>query len=89
MLIRQMIQRLCEINSYLAGSKHDTPSFEEVLPLFLFYRDFSDTNVLVREASCLAKVSILMLINDMWHNENCLNSIIPIEKSSSILCIQA
>lgn len=34
-------------------------------------------------------MSILMLINDMWHNENCLNSIIPIEKSSLKLCIQA
>lgn len=57
MLIRQITQRLCEINSYLAGSKHGTSSFEEVLPLSLFYRDFSDTNVLVREASCLAKES--------------------------------
>lgn len=30
-------------------------SFGEALPLSLFYRDFSDTNLLVKEAVCLVK----------------------------------
>ena len=33
----------------------DKVSFEQVLPPSLFYQDFNDTNLLVKEAACLVK----------------------------------
>lgn len=55
MIIQQIIQRLSEINTFLTTCKQEEFSFEKALPLSLFYRDFSDTNSLVGEATELAK----------------------------------
>ena len=48
-------QRLHEVNTLLATCRQGVFSFGEALPLSLFYRDFSDTNLLVKEAVCLVK----------------------------------
>ena len=55
MTIQQIIQRLHEVNTLLATCGQDGFSFEQALPLSLFYQDFNDTNTLVREAACLVK----------------------------------
>lgn len=55
MMIRQITQRLHEVNTLLATCGQDGFSFEQALPLSLFYQDFNDTNTLVREAACLVK----------------------------------
>lgn len=55
MMIRQIPQRLSEINTLLTDCKQEDFSFEKALSLSLFYRDFSDTNTLVKEAADLAK----------------------------------
>lgn len=44
-----------EANTLLATCKQDDFSFGRSLVLALFYRDFSDTNILVNEAADLAK----------------------------------
>lgn len=55
MMIQQITQRLSEINTLLTTCVQEDLSFGQVLPLSLFYRDFSDTNSLVGEATGLAK----------------------------------
>ncbi|CCY06341.1 putative uncharacterized protein [Eggerthella sp. CAG:1427] len=55
MMIQQITQRLSEINTLFTACKQEDFSFEKALPLSLFYRDFSDTNTLVGEATELAK----------------------------------
>ena len=54
-MIQQIAQRLREVNTLLAAYKQGEPSFEQALLLSLFYQDFNDTNILVREASCLVR----------------------------------
>lgn len=54
-MIQQITQRLSEINTLLTTCKPEDFSFGRALPLSLFYRDFSDTNSLVCEATGLAK----------------------------------
>ena len=55
MMIRQITQRLHEVNLLLATYGQGGLSFEQALPLSLFYQDFNDTNLLVKEAACLIK----------------------------------
>ncbi|WP_106832076.1 hypothetical protein [Parabacteroides pacaensis] len=55
MMIQQITQRLSGINTFLTTCKQEDFSFGQALPLSLFYRDFSDTNSLVGEATELAK----------------------------------
>ena len=54
-MIRQITQRLHEVNTLLATYGQGVLSFEQVLPPSLFYQDFNDTNLLVKEAACLIK----------------------------------
>lgn len=54
-MIQQITQRLSEINTLLTTWKPEDFSFGRALALSLFYRDFSDTNSLVCEATGLAK----------------------------------
>jgi len=54
-MLSNITRRLSEINTLLTTCKQGTFSFGQALPLSLFYRDFSDTNTLVREAADLAK----------------------------------
>ena len=54
-MIRQITQRLHEVNALLTTYGQGVLSFEQVLPPSLFYQDFNDTNTLVREAACLVK----------------------------------
>ncbi len=53
MMIQQITQRLHEVNTFLATRGQDEPSFEQALLFSLFYRDFNDTNSLVKEAGLL------------------------------------
>lgn len=53
MMIQQIAQRLREVNTLLATYKQGEPSFEQALPPALFYRDFNETNDLVKEAGLL------------------------------------
>lgn len=52
-MIQQIAQRLREVNTLLATYKQGEPSFEQALPPALFYRDFNETNDLVKEAGLL------------------------------------
>ena len=54
-MIRQITQRLHEVNTLLATYGQGVLSFEQALPPSLFYQDFNDTNLLVKEAACLVK----------------------------------
>lgn len=54
-MLSNITRRLSEINTLLTACKQEDFSFGQVLPLSLFYRDFSDTNSLVGEATELAK----------------------------------
>lgn len=57
-MIQQIAQRLREVNTLLtAYTTHEQGglSFEQALLLSLFYQDFNDTNILVREAACLVR----------------------------------
>lgn len=54
-MIRQITQWLHEVNTLLATCGQGGLSFEQALPLSLFYQDFNDTNLLVKEAACLVK----------------------------------
>ena len=54
-MIQQIIQRLSEVNTLLTTYRQDDFSFGRALTFSLFYRDFSDTNSLVSEATGLAK----------------------------------
>lgn len=53
MMIQQISQRLHEVNTLLATRGQGEPSFEQALLFSLFYRDFNDTNSLVKEAGLL------------------------------------
>ena len=56
MMIQQIAQRLYEVNTFLATYTTHNPgevSFEQALPPALFYRDFNETNSLVKEAGLL------------------------------------
>ena len=56
MMIQQIAQRLHEVNTFLATYTTHNPgevSFEQALPPSLFYRDFNETNSLVKEAGLL------------------------------------
>lgn len=53
MMIQQISQRLREVNTLLATYKQGEPSFEQALPPALFYRDFNETNSLVKETGLL------------------------------------
>lgn len=46
---------ICLLHTLLATCRQGVFSFEEALPLPLFYQDFNDTNLLVNEAVCLVK----------------------------------
>ena len=54
-MLSNITLRLSEINTLLTTCKPEDFSFGQVLSLSLFYRDFSDTNSLVSEATGLAK----------------------------------
>lgn len=52
-MIQQIAQRLREVNTLLATYKQGEPSFEQALLPSQFYRDFNETNDLVKEAGLL------------------------------------
>lgn len=52
-MIQQIPQRLQDVNILLATCRQEGITFEQALPPSLFYRDFHDTNSLVREAGQL------------------------------------
>lgn len=52
-MLPNISQRLHEVNTLLATYKQGEPSFEYALSPALFYRDFNETNGLVREAGLL------------------------------------
>lgn len=52
-MIQQITRRLQEVNMLLATCRQDRITFEQALPPSLFYRDFHDTNSLVKEAGLL------------------------------------
>lgn len=54
-MLSNISQRLHEVNTLLATDGQGVLSFEQVLPPSLFYQDFNDTNILVREAACLVR----------------------------------
>lgn len=54
-MLSNISQRLHEVNMLLATYGQGVLSFEQVLPPSLFYQDFNDTNLLVKEAACLVK----------------------------------
>lgn len=53
MMIQQITQRLHEVNTLLATRRQGETSFAQALLFSLFYRDFNDTNTLVKEAGLL------------------------------------
>ena len=55
MMIQQITQRLSEVNRHVANCNQDDFSFGRALSLSQFYRDFNDTNSLVKEAENLAR----------------------------------
>ena len=55
MMIQQITQRLSEVNTLVATCNQDGFSFGRALSLSQFYRDFNDTNSLVKEAENLAR----------------------------------
>ena len=55
MMIQQITQRLSEVNTLVATCNQDGFSFGRALSLSLFYRDFNDTNSLVKETENLAR----------------------------------
>lgn len=57
MILQTLPQRLREVNTLFATCHPGNFSFGQSLVLSLFYRDFSDTNILVCEANGLAKES--------------------------------
>lgn len=52
-MIRQIPQRLQEVNTLLATCKQDSITFEQALLLSLFYKDFNETNQIVTEAAAM------------------------------------
>lgn len=71
-MIRQITQRLHEVNTLLATYGQGVLSFEQALPPSLFYQDFNDTNLLVKEAACLVKENpgqLLTFLLPFFRNE--------------------
>ena len=62
MMIQQIIQRLSEINIFLSTCRQNPLSFTQALLLSLFYRDFSDTNIVIEEAESLAEKDAKQLL---------------------------
>lgn len=60
-MIRQITQRLSEVNTLLTTCKPEDFSFGQALTLSLFYRDFSDTNSIVNEAENLVQENPVQL----------------------------
>lgn len=54
MMIRQIPQRLQEVNTLLATCRQDSITFEQAITLSLFYKDFHDTNRIVAEAMAMS-----------------------------------
>lgn len=52
-MIQQIPQRLQEVNTLLAGCRQNCVTFEQALLLSLFYKNFNDTNRIVKEASVM------------------------------------
>ena len=62
-MLSNISQRLHEVNTLLATYGQGVLSFEQVLPPSLFYQDFNDTNLLVKEAACLVKENPVQLLD--------------------------
>ncbi len=52
-MIRQITQQLHEVNIRLATCRQDSITFEQAMPLSLFYKDFNDTNQIMSEATAM------------------------------------
>lgn len=52
-MIQQITRRLQEVNTLLATCRQDRITFEQAVPLSLFYKDFNDTNRIVTEATAM------------------------------------
>ena len=52
-MIQQITLRLQEVNTLLATCRQDSITFEQAMPLSLFYKDFNDTNRIVTEATAM------------------------------------
>ncbi len=52
-MIRQITQRLHDVNTLLATCRQGGITFEQAMPLSLFYKDFNDTNRIVAEATAM------------------------------------
>ena len=53
MIISNISQRLQEVNTLLATCTQDSITFEQALQLSLFYKDFNETNQIVKEAAAM------------------------------------
>ena len=53
MIISNISQRLQEVNTLLATCTQDSITFEQALQLSLFYKDFNETNRIVKEAAAM------------------------------------
>lgn len=53
MIISNISQRLQEVNTLLATCTQDSITFEQALRLSLFYKDFNETNRIVKEAAAM------------------------------------
>lgn len=53
MIISNISQRLQEVNTLLAACKQDGITFEQALQFSLFYKDFNETNQIVKEAAAM------------------------------------
>lgn len=53
MIISNISQRLQEVNTLLAACKQDDITFEQALQFSLFYKDFNETNQIVKEAAAM------------------------------------
>lgn len=62
-MLSNISRRLHEVNTLLATRVEGGPSFEQALPLSLFYRDFCDTNGLVKEAGLLFHEDTVQLLD--------------------------
>jgi hypothetical protein len=62
-MLSNISQRLEAVNNLLNGhQKNSRFMFDDALSLSLFYQDFNDTNLLVKEAACLVKENPEMLM---------------------------
>ncbi len=52
-MIQQITQRLHEVNTLLATCRQGGITFEQAMPLSLFYKNFNDTNRIVAEATAM------------------------------------